>query len=191
MSWMSAVAYKRMTRGRGQDQRGRSRKGERFVKLDHWLLKTPAWQALGPVARAIYVELAQRYNGFNNGEIALSVRDAARLVHVAKDTASKAFRELEDKGFVIRVVCGSFNWKLRHATTWELTAYAKGDTPPSKQFARWTDQKEKDGPKSASFRPRSRTALGQLLSRLLPTGLRLGPWPHLSTPSRSQNAARL
>ena len=188
---MSVAAYKRMTRGRGQDHRGRSRKGERFVKLDHWLLKTPAWQALGPVARAIYVELAQRYNGSNNGEIALSVRDAAKLVHVAKDTATKAFRELEDKGFVIRVVCGSFNWKLRHATTWELTAYAMGEIPPSKQFARWTDQKVKDGPKSGSFRPRSRTALGELLSRLLLAGLRLGPWPLLSTPSRSQNATRL
>ena len=159
---MSVAAYKRMTRGRGQDHRGRSRKGERFVKLDHWLLKTPAWQALGPVARAIYVELAQRYNGSNNGEIALSVRDAAKLVHVAKDTATKAFRELEDKGFVIRVVCGSFNWKLRHATTWELTAYAMGEIPPSKQFARWTGQKVKDGPKSGAFRPRSRTALGEL-----------------------------
>jgi hypothetical protein len=188
---MSTKAFKLKARGGGQDKRGRSKRGERFVKLDHWLLNTPAWRYLSPSARAIYIELAQRYNGSNNGEIALSIRDAARLVRVAKDTASKAFRELEDKGFVIRVVCGSFNWKVRHATTWELTAYAVGDKPPTKKFARWTEQEEKDGPKSGSFRPRLRTALGEILSRLLQAGLRLGPWPHLSTPSRSQNAARL
>jgi hypothetical protein len=180
-----------MTRGRGQDKRGRSKRGERFVKLDHWLLKTPAWRSLSPPSRAIYIELAQRYNGSNNGEIALSVRDAAKLVHVAKDTASKAFRELEDKGFVVRVVCGSFNWKLRHATTWELTAYSLGDNPPSKQFARWTEQKEKVGPKLGPFRPISRATISEILRSLVPVVLHLGPTPHLSTAPRSQNAARL
>jgi hypothetical protein len=101
--------FRRRAKGRGQDKRGRSLRGERFVKLEHWLLRTPAWRSLTPVARALYIELAQRYNGANNGEISLSVREAAELVHIAKDTASKSFHELEEKGFVRRHVCGSFN----------------------------------------------------------------------------------
>ena len=38
----------------------------------------------------------------------------------------ETFHELEEKGFIKRHVCGSFNWKLRHATTWILTEFAAG-----------------------------------------------------------------
>jgi hypothetical protein len=87
-----------LRRGRGPDKRGRSRLGARFVKLEHWMLRTQAWRSLSPACRALYVELAQRYNGSNNGEISMSVREAAELVNIAKDTAGKSFHELERRG---------------------------------------------------------------------------------------------
>ena len=46
--------------------KGRGRQ-ERYVKLRHWLLNSQAWNSLSGNARALYVELAQRYNGSNNG----------------------------------------------------------------------------------------------------------------------------
>jgi hypothetical protein len=166
---------RRLRLGRGHDRKGRSRRKERFVKLMHWMLRGAAWCALTPAARALYVELAQRYNGFNNGEISLSVREAAWLLHIAKDTASKTFHELEEKGFIKRSVCGSFNWKLRHATTWILTEFDLGDVPATKEFARWQPGKAEPGPTSGASCPRIGTLLGEFLKIVPASVLRLGP----------------
>ena len=149
--------WKYSSRGRGQNAKGRSKQRDRFVKLDEWLQATDAWQALRPTPRALYVELVRRFNSLNNGEISMSVREAAALLHIAKDTASKAFRELDEKGFIRRNVCGSFNWKLRHATTWILTAYDFGEESATKEFARWRPEKTKPGPKQTTDCPNSRT----------------------------------
>ena len=104
-------------RSRRVDETGRSIGDSRHVRLYHWFTRSPAWRTLTPASRALYVELAQRFNGSNNGEISLSVRAAARHLHIAKDTATKSFHELEAKGFIRRHVCGSFDWKRKHATT--------------------------------------------------------------------------
>jgi hypothetical protein len=186
------VRLKKDSRGRGHDQKGRSRRGERFLKLDHWFLHTAAWRSLSPAPRAVYVELAQRYNGLNNGEISMSVREVAELVHIAKDTATKAFHELEEKGFIRRAVCGSFNWKLRHATTWILTAHPLGETPATKEFARWSPQQElESGPNSGTDCPRSGTLLSKFLNGAMERVLTLGPWSRSCTVPRSQTTARM
>lgn len=159
--------------------------------LFKWFLDTPAWRSLSPQARCIYLEIAQRYYGSNNGEISLSVREAARLVHIAKDTATKAFHELEEKGFIRRNVCGSFNWKLRHATTWILTEHAFNDQPATKDFARWTLEKSEPGPNPGTDCPKRGTPYGSA-TRLMALGvLALGPWTRFCTALRSQTTARI
>jgi hypothetical protein len=163
-------------RRRAHNAKGRTKKGDRFVKLDHWLLNTEAWRSLSPAARALYVELLRRYNGHNNGEISLSVREAARILHIAKDTASKAFKELEAKGFVKRHVCGSFNWKRRHATTWILTDYEFEDEPATKEFARWRPERKKFGPKSRTRCPEIRTPTAEIERFWLSCVPDLGQW---------------
>lgn len=190
---MSSVKQiKAHIRGRGHDQKGRSRKGERFLKLDHWFLQTAAWKSLQPAPRVLYIEIAQRYNGQNNGEISMSVREAAELVHIAKDTATKAFHELEEKGFIRRAVCGSFNWKLRHATTWILTAYPVGETSATKEFARWSpNQKSESGPNSGTDCPGSGTLVSKFLKGALERVLLLGPWSQSCRVPRSQTTARI
>ena len=82
-------------KGKGRDRQ------ERYVKLRYWLLNSQAWNSLSGNARALYVELAQRYNGSNNGRIPYSVREAVRALHVSKATVSRLFRGLEDHGFII------------------------------------------------------------------------------------------
>ena len=172
------------------NKRGRSNRGERYVRLEHWLLTTAAWRALTSQARSVYVELEQRFNGSNNGEISFSVREASAAVNVAKDTASKVFHELEEKGFIRRHVCGSFDWKMRHATTWILTKHPMGDRPATKEFARWTPT-NKAGPNSGSNCPRSGTAISIFGRRSVRDVLRLGPWARFCTPYRSQTTARI
>lgn len=188
---MSLAAWKGRRRGRRHNATGRSTTGPRFVKLEHWILKTPAWQSLPSASRALYVELAQRYNGYNNGEISMSVREAARLLHIAKDTATKAFHELEEKGFIRRNVCGSFNWKIRHATTWILTEHSFGDKLPSKEFARWSPENHEPGPNIRTRCPKSGTTAERFQADWPLIVSRLGPWAPCSTIVRSQIAARI
>jgi len=58
---------------------GAKDKGPKFVKLDHWLLRTAAWRDLDPVARALYIELRQRFNGMNMARSGSEPERPARL----------------------------------------------------------------------------------------------------------------
>lgn len=139
--------------GRGVNQTGRSKRREPFVMLPISMLKTAAWRTLGAVAQALYVALRKRYNGCINGKIGLSVREAASVLHIAKDTASNAFRTLEDRGFIRAAQRGDLIWKRRHSTTWALTDQNFGDELPTKEFARWVPLEEKVGPKRGTACP--------------------------------------
>lgn len=142
---------------RTHDKKGRSIGPERFVKLDHYMLNCPAWRSLKPAVRALYVELAMRFNGLNNGEISFSVRQAARELNIAKDTASKAFRELAAKGFIKISQPGNFDWKVGLATTWILTEHPLGDDLATKDFMTWRPENLEPGPKSRPKRPNNGT----------------------------------
>ena len=122
-----------------QTRKGRSRTDGAFVKLPLFMLNSPAWLDLTPAARAAYVELTGRYNGRNNGLIALSVRDAAERCRVNKDTAAKAMTSLQEHGFVECVTPGGFSRKVRHAAEWRLTIERcdKTGALSTKAFMKW------------------------------------------------------
>ena len=124
------------------------------MRLYYWLLESPAWRSLTAVERALYLELCQRYNGVNNGRLGLSVRDAGEAVHVSKNTAARALRRLEKRGFVETVRRGHFDRKKRHASEWRLTEYKCDVTgaPPSKIFMRW-GREGKAGPSGGTVGP--------------------------------------
>lgn len=108
------------------------------VQLPHFMLRSEAWRSLTPQVVAAYVLLASRYDGTNNGRIPLSVREVARLCHVAPNTAMRALKDLESKGFIVRVTEGGFSRKVRHATEWGLTQWPmKEGEPATDAFARW------------------------------------------------------
>lgn len=188
---MCSKVQKRPRRGRRVDETGRSIGEARHVRLYHWLTRSLAWRALCTQSRAVYLELAQRFNGTNNGEISLSVREAAKLVHIAKDTASSCFHELEAKGFIRRNVCGSFNWKRKHATTWILTEHAFGDQLATKDFASWTPEKSEPGPKRGTRCPKQGTDPPRFRSINVVSVPLLGPWALSCTAPRSHSAARI
>lgn len=111
----------------GKRTRGKT---ERFVSLRHWLLDSPAWLSLSCNARALYVQIAKRYNGANNGCISYSVREAYKELKISKSTAFRAFRVLQDRGFIVCRKKGAFSWKVvNEASEWRLTEYAN-DCPP-------------------------------------------------------------
>lgn len=133
-------------RGRRHDSKGRSITKERFVLLWYWFLDCPAWLSMKCEPRMLYIQIRRRFNGSNNGEIFYSIRDACRELRIAKDTAQKAFRELEAKGFIKCAQRGNFNYKVRHASCWILTDEKYGEQSPTKEFMRWEPETEA-GPK--------------------------------------------
>jgi hypothetical protein len=94
------------------------------VRLYRWLLDSPAYLSLTCPARAVLIEIARAYDGFNNGRIGLSVRRASERCNIARGTASRAFVELQDRGFIECATKGGFNRKLPHASEWKLTFWA-------------------------------------------------------------------
>jgi hypothetical protein len=109
--------------------------GVRFLKLEHWVLNSPAAMALSPAAFKLLIYVWYRYNGTNNGSIGFSVREA-EPIGLSKDQAGRAFTELILAGFlkVGRESC--FSLKTKTSRTWEITAERLGDKPPTKDFMR-------------------------------------------------------
>lgn len=97
---------------------GRS-KGGKFIALPHHMVTSPAFRSLKGGTLKVYIELSDRYNGSNNGELQLSCREAAKRLHISKSTVSRAFRELTQKGFIRCTLRG--NWYEKIASTWALT----------------------------------------------------------------------
>jgi hypothetical protein len=131
-----------------KNRKGRTSGMEPFVMLQHYLLDSPAWKTLKPTPQALYVVLARRYNGSNNGRIGLGEREAATELNLADRRAvRKAFAELEARGFITAAKRGAFNLKQandKRATEWALTVYSVGDKLPEKTFMQW-GQKIKRG----------------------------------------------
>src|SRR5262245_13895518 len=128
----------------------RSKKSTRYLQLSHFMLTSPAWRSLDPVPRALFVELAQRYNGFNNGNIGLGLREAARALNVKPHTVGKAFGALQDRGFVVMTQDSGFDHK-RLAREWRLTIFSTGDccapnAPPTHDYVHWRPASEKQKP---------------------------------------------
>lgn len=123
--------------------KGRSKTSLRFVLNYEWMLKSPAYRSLSCYSRCLLQEIKRLYNGGNNGELYLSVRGAAELLNIHKDTAAKAFSELEEKGFIRAKTKGSFSQKVRHATTWILAEYEYAGQLATKNFMSWRAADEK------------------------------------------------
>jgi len=137
-------------------KKGAQGKGERFLRLPHILLKSEAWRSLSPAQRCVYIAIGEHYTGFNNGRIGLSVRQAAELANVNKDTAGAAFRVLEERGLIRKRKEGGFSYKVRHATEWVLTAHPSGlngEHPATQEFRHWKPQEKSRSPRSGQTVP--------------------------------------
>lgn len=143
--------YKRGKRGAG-----------RFVQLPEWLQASEAWATMKPGPRALYVELKRRYNGFNNGEIFLSHRDAAKALSVHRNTVGGWFDELERRG-LIRQTTGPHLGPagIGLASKWALEEEPTPDgRPAGKAFMRWS-KKQNPRTKNGTGRHKDCDASGE------------------------------
>lgn len=135
------------------------------MRLDSFMMESPAWRSLTPAQRAVYVEVRRRFNGVNNGWIALSVRDAADRCNINKDTAGRALTTLQDRGFIECVTPGGFTRKVRHATEWRLLDERcdKTGALPSKAFMRWRPPAEAENKTRSENRPSTVPSFGTVM----------------------------
>ena len=118
----------------------------KFIKLPLTVIDTPAWRALSLCAQALFPWLLMEFKGDkynNNGKITLSVRQAAERMGVAKDTASKAFRDLQAKGFIV-VKKGASLGVEGHGKCpeYEITSIDTLREKASKLYLKWSGDKE-------------------------------------------------
>ena len=114
----------------------------KFLMLDHWIYDTEAYRSLGLGARALYWALKRKYNGYNNGQVFMSHRDAAKDLARNRGTISVYFKELEEKGFIVKTRghCLGPNG-MGQSTHWALTEYGLNGVKPTYDFKAWQKQK--------------------------------------------------
>lgn len=131
----------------GKDaHRKRRRAGGRFAQVQYAMLDSPAWRDLSGNAVKLLLHLmrlSQGNNGWGHkdepGRLYLSERQAAEAIAVSRNTASRAFAELIEHGFLRIVQAGHFDVKIKLATVWRLTfePYPHAHKGPSNEWLRW------------------------------------------------------
>ena len=124
------------------DKTGRTQSGDKFAKLFLVTMQSPAWQALSPYAQRLYPWLLLEWNGpraNNNGRISFSTRQAAAALGCNRETARKAFLNLQAKGFLVVTRCatlGTVGEACGHR--YEITELGTPANPvPRKLFRDW------------------------------------------------------
>lgn len=112
--------------------------GPRFVQLYYWIMDTSAYQNLSCGARSLLLELLKEYNGFNNGSVYLSHRDAAKRLSCNKGTVGSYFADLRDKGFIVITRGHTLGADGKgEATHYALTMESLDGNPPTNEFKDW------------------------------------------------------
>ena len=119
-----------------QTRNGRSKQPEgQYASLPYNMLKSPAWRSLGGSSVKVYFELHLRFHGLNNGDLSLGLDTAAKELGLGKSTVLRAFKELEEKGFLQLTNKG--NWIRGHAATWAMTSKPFGKALRSDKWRDW------------------------------------------------------
>ena len=116
----------------------------KYAQMPLSVMDTPAWRALSSAAQALYPWLVMEFKGKqfnNNGQIRLSVRQAALKMGKSKDTAARAFRDLQAKGFlrVVTAACLGVSGMGKTAE-YEITTITTPSKPleASNDFKNWS-----------------------------------------------------
>jgi len=116
---------------------------------------------LTPLQRAAYIEIAQLYDGKNNGRIAVSARRLAGLIPCSKN--ADLLRALEDAGFIDTIKVGKYTKKEeeRLASEYRLTDFKCDVTheAPSRRYNpqhRWDTSMQKPKRKALTDAERMR-----------------------------------
>jgi len=104
-----------------QNKTGRSNKKPPWFEVPKYVMASQAWKSLSPIARVVFFEALNFYNGHNNGKIAVPTRFFAKMLGVGKTTVGTALSELVDTGFLEPMKIGAFKLQDRRASEFRFT----------------------------------------------------------------------
>lgn len=135
--------------------------GGKYAAVPLSVMDTPAWRAVGLAAQGLFIWLILEWRGphyNNNGQIILSVRQAAAKMGVSRDTAAKAFRKLQAKGFIKVQKGGSLGCEGHgKCPEYEITSIAMPYRKASKLFLQWSEGKDFNVFKHAVKNPKGKS----------------------------------
>ena len=119
-------------------------KNEQFIRLHRGVTNSDAWKSLSCEARSLLLEVWARHNGSNNGRIPLGRKEARKALRIGSRKLKNAFRDAQDRGFLIERQKGSFNFKVAagkgRATEWEITTEKCDNRPPKRLYRDWPEK---------------------------------------------------
>ena len=111
-----------------------------FTALPCHITKSEAFLACKPQAKVIWFMLLERYNGQNNGQISLSVREAAKYVNCSPNWAGKHIDQLIFVGLIERTMKTGFTNGKRLASTYGLTHLPTAGKPANDLWKKFKPQ---------------------------------------------------
>jgi len=112
-----------------------------FVAVPKAIMATPAWRAMSPGGRLLWIELRGwlRNDGSNNGKTYLACRDAAKAIGTkSKGSIVRWYAENKHYGFVRKTAEGFLGLDGRGiAAHYRFTDLAHGTHPPTRDFEKW------------------------------------------------------
>ena len=127
--------------------------GGDFVQLPRVILRSPAFLSLSQRARSCLLVMLERFNGFNNGRIGLSIDNlGAALGNQNHGANSRALVELMDRGF-LECMAGANHVKSK-AREYRLTFIESGSGGREKATNEWKlwQAPKKIGPEATATR---------------------------------------
>jgi DNA-binding transcriptional MocR family regulator len=111
-----------------------------YVALPKRIMATPAWRAMSPYGRLLWLELRGwlRNDHLNNGKQHGSCRKMAETTGFNRNTVSRAYAENEHFGFLHKTsegFLGSDGYGI--AAKYRFTDLAHGTHPPTRDFEKW------------------------------------------------------
>ncbi len=116
-----------------RNKQNKSLKG-RFMAIPNHLWDSAAMRDCDAASRVVFLEILRRYDGFNNGRIPLSVREAAEKVNISKGTANNKIHNLVKAGLISITKNSGFNMKGRTSREYELTFHPSNNRPAKNTF---------------------------------------------------------
>lgn len=114
----------------------------KFAALNLYVVNSPAWRAVGTTSHSLFIILCLEWGGpryNNNGKITLSARQAAERIGVSRNTAARAFQDLQAKGFIVVTKGGSLGVEGHgRCPEYEITSIQMPHRDKSNLFLGWT-----------------------------------------------------
>jgi hypothetical protein len=149
---------RRVAKKRYQADHRADTKGGALSGLPHAVADSPAYLALAPFDRCVLSEILRRFNGYNNGEIAISYEELGSRLRGANNARpnngrlARSIAKLIDHGFLAEPTPGS--WLQRRAREYRLTFISSGKAPPyrpaTNEYRQWAPTRKKNDGYAAS-----------------------------------------